>query len=133
MECLSSLILYFASLPKNPSAPFLTTLALLIWQVNQMRPCSICSMIMYAILISIVIYEEMIHESTGSLFAAMRISPKDIELNLLLRIKYDPLLGLVWNEQNEAGVFSPTEGIGNLLRSFLRFLMEPTMGKIYRQ
>ena len=131
MECLSSLILLFAALPTPTAAPILVTLSLLAWQVNRMRPCLFCAVVMYAILVSVIIYEES--SGKGGLFDSLRLSPAEMELNLLLRVVYDPSLGLGRSPPSKSPVFSPVEGFCNFFKAFVRYLLEPNYGKIYRQ
>lgn len=132
MECLSSLILLFASLPTPTTAPILIILTLLAWQVNRMRPCLFCAVVMYTILVSVILYEES-SETGGGLFDSLRLSPKEMELNLLLRVVYDPSMGLGRSPPSKSLVFGPVEGFGNFLKAFIRYLLEPNYGKIYRQ
>ena len=136
MECLSLLILLFASLPTPTTAPIITILSLLAWQVNRMKPCIFCATIMYIILVSVVLYEGPSESSTGGdggLFDALRLSPVEMEMNLLLRVAYDPSLGVGRSPPSKSMVFGPVEGFGNFFKAFLRYLLEPSYGKIYRQ
>lgn len=131
MECLSSLILLFAFLPTPTTAPILIISSLLAWQINRMKPCLFCAVIMYAILVSVILCED----STGDdgLFDALRLTPAEMELNLLLRVVYDPSLGLGRSPPSKSAVFAPSEGFGNFFKAFLKYLLEPNYGKIYRQ
>ena len=127
MECLSSLILLFAFLPTPTAAPVLLVLTLLIWQVKRLSPCLFCAVVMYAILVSVILYEDA--NGGGGLFDALRLSPEEMELNLLLRVKYDMALGLGRSQTGQTAVFAPE----HFIKGFVRYLLEPNYGKIYRQ
>lgn len=122
MQCLSSLILLFASFPFPTTAPIIVVLSLFVWQVRNMRPCVFCAVFMYAILVAAILYEEC----AGGLFDALRLSPDEIELNLLLRAKY------VMISRSRSSVLAPIDGFGNFFKAFLRYLLEPSYGKIER-
>lgn len=130
MECLSSLILLFAGLSSPTSAPILTILLLLLWQIKRLGGCHICFIIMYFILVGVLICE---NEHFGGLFDSLRLSPTQMELNLLLKLRYDPLIGYVRSPETLSVVLCPKEGYGNFFKAFLRYLIEPGYGKIYRQ
>lgn len=132
MQCLSSLILFFGALPTPTTAPILIILSLLSWQVNRMRPCWFCAVVMYAILVSVIVFEESTGKG-GGLFDSLRLSPAEMELNLLLRVVYNPSLGLARSISSKSAVFSPREEFGNFFKAFVRYLLEPKYGKIYRQ
>lgn len=93
-----------------------------------MRPCMLCAVIMYAILVTVIFYED--DNGRGGLFDALRLSPADMELNLLLRVKYDPFLGLA--PRSRVSVFEPVDCFGNFFKAFIRYLLEPSYGKIER-
>ena len=92
MECLSSLILLLASQSDPTGSPIILVLILISWQIKNLRPCALCAVIMYAILIGVLLFED--RGDDEGLFSALRLSPKYMELNLLLRVKYDPIMGL---------------------------------------
>lgn len=130
MECLASLILLFAGLSTATTAPILAILMLLSWQIKRIRPCHICVIVMYVILVGVVMCE---NDYIGGLFDSLRLSPALMELNILLRVRYDPLVGYVRSPETLSVVLCPREGSGNFFRAFLRYLIEPSYGKIHRQ
>lgn len=131
MECISSLILLMASIATPNTAPIVTILMLLTWQIGRMRPCLVCGVIMYALLVSTLMFED--RGEGYSLFSCLRLSPVQMEFNLLLKAKYDPFLGLCRTIANSRYVFSPSDTFSNFLRAFGRYLLEPNYGKIYHE
>ena len=130
MECLSSLILLFAGLSTPTTAPILTILMLISWQIKRLRPCHICIVVMYTVLVAVLMCEK---EHIGGLFDCIRLSPAQMETNILLRVQYDPSMGFVRAPETMSIVFCPKEGFGNFFRAFLRYLVEPSYGEIYRK
>lgn len=93
-----------------------------------MRPCALCTVLIYTLMVGILFYENYDH---GGLFDSLRLNPKLLEFNLLLRSKYDLSLGFRRNDFSSALVLCPLEDFGNFMRAFFRYLMEPSYGKIF--
>lgn len=129
MECISSIILLMMSMPTPTTTPILTILLFLSWQIKNLRPCVSCSVILYGILVCVLLYEDQ----ENGLFSALRLGPTMMEMNLLLRAKYDPSIGLCRSTTDQSIIFSPIDEFGNFGRAFLRYLIEPNYGKIYNQ
>lgn len=132
MECLSTLILLFAGLSTPTTAPILTILMLLAWQLKRQRPCQFCIIVIYTILVAVLLCETRSSGMSG-LFESLRLSPDLMELNILMRVQYNPQIGYVRAPETMSLVFCPKEGFGNFFSAFLRYLVEPSYGKIYRQ
>lgn len=133
MECLTDLILLFSGLFTPTTAPILTILMLLSMTIRQIRPCLICVLIMYLILLATLVTENDIGRHLGGIFNSLRITPDQLELSILLRVRYDPFAGYVKNPVTYSTVLSPKESFGNFLMAFVKYLIEPSYGKIYRQ
>lgn len=85
---------------------------------------------MYVILVLVVLCED---GGNWGLFSSLRLSPQEMELNLLAKVRYDPSLGVTRSPFSNSLVFIPEEGLGNFLKAFTRYLLEPSYGKIYRE
>ena len=90
---------------------------------------------MYTIMVAVLLYESGDDSGRyiGGLFESLRLSPNLMELNILLRVQYDPIIGYVRTPETMSVVFCPKDGFGNFFKAFLRYLIEPSYGKIYRQ
>lgn len=129
MECLSSLVLLISSVSGATTAPIISVIILMGLQIKSMRPCAFCAVILYVLMVGSLLSEDQ--GVGGGLFSSLRLSPAEIETNLLLRAKYDGPLRLC--RLNSSFYFAPTDSFGNFLRAFMRYLMEPFYGKIYHE
>jgi hypothetical protein len=120
MECLGSLILFFASLPKESSAAILPTLLLVGLGIRLMRPCTFCLIALYVLMCLVLFCEES--RSTGdSLFGALHLSAGEFERNVLLRMRFA--------DGAENGRLLLTKAY---VSAVLRYLVEPRVGEIYK-
>lgn len=141
MQCLVELIFFFALIPDYYSVSLACLVAHVIWTVKRVHPCFICLAITYLIMVLTVMtpIEQVPSDvdwinryNLRGLFDALRMAPESIELNLLLRLKYDVGSPLWRSEVTNSPVWSPTETSLNFLQSLLHFILTPQYGPIER-
>ena len=141
MQCLVELILFFALIPDYYSVSLVCLIAYITLTVKHIRPCFICLAIIYLIMVLTVMSPieqvpsgvDWLHRhALRGLFDALRLAPENIELNLLLRLKYDVESPLWRSEVTNSPVWSPIETSLNFCQALLHFILTPQYGPIER-
>ncbi len=134
------LILLFLAIPNYYSVPMFWMIAYVFWSVKASRPSFLTLSLFYLLLvISVMSPIELILSADWfdrsmfkGIFDCLRISPEVIELNLLLRLRYNFSGGLWRSEVTNSPVWIPVENTLNFVQALLHYFFTPQYGPIER-